>query len=236
VNAVQNSAVVATCVIVSPGTQGTLYDVPCGATVLVARAYTDAGGRMTMLGSGDTSITVRAGLNDAATVTIASSALAQMSLSDPAGDTGGPDYTDVTELNVSQVDAHTLLFTMQLAGPIPAGLTGYCAYIWGLDTDLNPSTGYADHDQGNDYHVRLFKDTNLDPDWHVAIDNMIGGPGTGPGIVVGVAGNMVAAEVDLDQIGNPTAMTVVAGTIPPTGQGDPVPNTNTHGSLTISPP
>jgi hypothetical protein len=69
VKAVQNSAVVASCLIVRPASEGTLQDVPCGTTVLGAYACSSSDGTGTVLAKGTTTITVHTGLNEVASLT-----------------------------------------------------------------------------------------------------------------------------------------------------------------------
>jgi len=65
---------------------------------------------------------------------------------DPVGDWlfySGESYTDILAVSVNWSGSDRLQFSLQAAAPIPSAPGGYLAYVWGIDTDNNPNTGYG---------------------------------------------------------------------------------------------
>lgn len=66
-----------------------------------------------------------------------------------------PPFGDIQQAGIYKEETREdLLFKMNLFGDIPLNPDRYVAYIWGLDIDRNPYTGFRNGDIGVDYNVR----------------------------------------------------------------------------------
>ncbi|MFB6215014.1 MAG: hypothetical protein ABEI54_04010, partial [Candidatus Bipolaricaulia bacterium] len=74
---------------------------------------------------------------------------------DPSGDTTGPRFTDIRKVSTVQASSDMGVLSLEVNEPIRENPSGYIAYVWALDTDLNKSTGQSWNDTGSDYNLRV---------------------------------------------------------------------------------
>jgi hypothetical protein len=142
---------------------------------------------------------------------------------DPTGDTffypsvsqaNGSSEIDIVYAQVMQIDASHLQFSMTLAGNIQPPYSQ--SYEWGLDTDMNSSTGG---------HANFLNDLGTEHSIYVGVPGIYADAGIHtptaeilpmsthediPWSQVTVSGNTITVTVSLSDIGNPTSFNWVA--------------------------
>jgi hypothetical protein len=124
------------------------------------------------------------------------------SLPDRVGDVPGQyGYIDVVYAQVRQINLDTLQFEMKVRSAIPLDPgNGTVAYLWMIDTDLDPNTGQRHFFVGSEYNVRL---AFYDGHWQGWVDPIGERPGGGQ-CPVFVDNDTVSILVRRSQIGNAT--------------------------------
>jgi|GEM_PF-6306186 hypothetical protein len=122
------------------------------------------------------------------------------SLPDRVGDVPGQyGYIDVVYAQVRQINLDTLQFEMKVRSAIPLDPgNGTVAYLWMIDTDLDPNTGQRHFFVGSEYNVRL---AFYDGHWQGWVDPISERPGGGQ-CPVFVDNDTVSILVRRSQIGN----------------------------------
>jgi len=136
-------------------------------------------------------------------------------------------FLDITSVTITQIDKNRVRFEMDLADTIPSRPDDYLMYLWSLDTDRNPSTGFAHDSMGAEFNLRVAYDP--DPShggcygWHGWIDVM-SGYGLRPEVKdIEYSGNVVAMTVNVVDINNSISFDLTAHT-GYKGQGDKAPD------------
>lgn len=77
---------------------------------------------------------------------------------DEKGDINGPNFVDILEAKVIQIDNNSLQFSIKTNGKV-LGSNG-TVYIWLVDADKNSATGQFHGDIGSEYNIRTYWDAN----------------------------------------------------------------------------
>jgi len=123
-------------------------------------------------------------------------------ISDKTGDVPSAySFIDVTYAEIRQINLDTLQFNMKVKSTIPLNPgKDVVAYLWMIDTDLNPNTGQRHVFVGSEYNIRV---AFYDSHWQGWVDTIDQNPGGGQ-CPVFVDNDTVSIIVKRSQIGNAT--------------------------------
>jgi len=123
----------------------------------------------------------------------------------------GAGYCDIRFVTVKQ-DGDTLVLTIFLAQDAPTTPDHHIAYMWSIDLDKNPETGWTDPilrgDLGVDVQPVVRKNSNFNI-WEAKFQDYTQYP---PSIPFEVSGRKITMIVDLSLLDNPSSFNFLVRT------------------------